>query len=1015
MRRSGAKQEITFVVRNSTLGISVLPSCTFWRTSLKSLTSITERFARAFETEKPLPGKAGWPRFLFSILVLLAVATIHADARRAPRDADKGKAASKRTQKTPPEPVTPAEPPTSLSRKYSFALYQIRYSTHSTSPTTVFLPRKADGSCSLTHLPLYGAGPWMDSTRSQSHREAFGDMVRAGINIALVQYPSDTSSRMGWGRVGLDMASQAIREMRASNATTPALGLYLDFIVPPNWDLSRDADRSQFFSVIREFYRRVPPAYRALVATANSGDMPDSLPVFLSAPKGIKGISAGFVSDLRNRFRREFGVPLALAGESAWKASASNMDAYFDLNPSQPLGMNESGPLHTAVLTPSYNERGLMGSNAPILARLNGRPYVAAWNDVGNKSPDWVILNSWNGWFSGSELAPSREAGDRDLNLTRAALAHLDSDAQYRARLIQQSVPSAMQPGSLSRIEFRVENAGVQPWPQSLSLLRYEWLQGTEVVASGNTSLLQTIRPREEHSAGLLVPARAERGDLPEGDYQLRFTLLIPKVETTPAGTLSLGTYAVHVGKRPEMATLLSSDLPLLLQPGPTYHARVRIRNDGGLPWTHTAFSVSYRWKRVSDVEKGGGISADVATDDSVSLKTPLKVDVPPGALVDLTADVAATGTGDKPLDDWTSDLPWHYELEWIITGPQGEAATQAPETVEVVENDVGIDFPLGSGLPIEVSADSPTDMKVVVRNAGPEKWKKGEVSIGFRWYYWDGVPMNKESARVPVEGPLGDLGPGEQALVRVPVQSPPFGGLFLLAAEAYRNGRWATDYPATRGTVILPQAITVKEGGLQPLDLSELYNFDGIAPDSLLSDGNFDGQGDNFPGQFLPPLVTPQQVRSTLYPCGYLGPVEGFGLDANRRIPFEYPAKQDGKNNMMVCSGQALRIRVPRCTALHLLMASDEDEDADWILNYEQGPEQRLHLSISSWDKPPSYDNESIGFYSPVRNGKSGVEKKDTYLKHYVLTCDTQRTLTQVTFPDNAHIKLVAMTVESW
>ncbi|MBW3623222.1 MAG: hypothetical protein KY468_07410 [Armatimonadetes bacterium] len=954
-----------------------------------------------------------------TLCLMIALALSNGGAGAAPA---KREPKPKKPENKPPviRAADPNAPAAALSRQYSFGLYQVGYRSAAPKGSTAMLPRAANGSTLLTHLPLEGAGPWLDARRSAWHRGSFADMARAGINVALVQYPADLSSRQEWGRQGLDMAAQAIREMRAQGQSAPSLAPSLDFSQDPKWNLNRIPDRLAFYSVVRDFYRRVPPAYRTLVSLPGTDALPNAHPVFLGTPNGLAGISAEFVTEFRKWFEKEFGRPVALAGEQGWKTAAPNLDAYYEMDPAKPLGRDATGPLSTATLTPSYNERGLLGDNVPIRARMNGRPYVAAWNDTGKQRPDWVLLNSWNGWRDGTELAPSRESGDRDLNLTRAALAHMDSNEPYRARLLQQSVPSGMHPGALVRVEFRVENAGVQPWTENLSKLRYAWLRDGQAVASGESSLTRTVRAREEHTVGLLVPARSSNGPLEEGEYQLRFSLTAPGIDPAPPGHLSLGTYAVRVGSRPEMAaTLLDSAMPLVLQPGPAYRARVRLRNDGSRAWTQADHTLTYRWRRVSDNTTD---SNDVPRDlpplkDELALKTPLRVDVLPGTLADVEASVAALDAQGKPLPPSTPESGWHYELDWVVTGPNGVAVTRSPEAVNLVKRDPGIDFPLGSGLPREMNADSPHEVKVVVRNIGPEKWTSGQVQLGARWYYWDGVPMNWDSPRVPVSGPLGDLSPGEQALVRIPVQAPPLGGMFLVSVEAYVDGEWASALPATRGAVVVPESIAVRGGGFQPLTIAgtKLYNFDGISPDAVPSDGNFDGRGNSFPGQLLPPLVTPEEVRSALYPSGYLGPVLGVGLDANRRVPFEFPPKVDGGPNMVAASGQNIRVQVPRCSAVHFLMASDVDLDAEFAFTFEDGSQKREQVNMSAWDRAPAFPNESVGFYTPVRNTPSGVERHDTYLKHYAIRFPEKPTLASIDFPNDSRVKIVAMTVETW
>lgn len=945
-------------------------------------------------------------------LSILAGVAPDAVGRRAPKEK---KSEPEKPAVTAPDPSLPATP---LTRQYSFGLYQIAYRATAPESSTALLPRKDDGSTLLTHLPLEGAGPWMDSSRSAWHRQSLSDMARSGINIALVEYPADKPSRREWAMRGADMTAQAVREIRSQGRPAPSLALFLDFSGNPRWNLSRPWDQLAFFTAVREFYRRVPVHSRALVSLPNSGALPTAHPIFLGEPVGLNGISPEFITELRKWFEKEFGRPVAIAGEDSWKELAPNLDAYYSFDPAKAVGIEASGPFKTATLTPSYNERGLLGEDAPIRARQNSRPYVAAWNEVGKEAPDWVLLNSWNGWRTGTELAPSRESGDRDLNLTRAALAHMDSSELYRARLLHPSVPSGVPSGSLVRMEFRVENAGVRPWPQNASRLRYAWMKDGAEIASGDSVLDRMVRPREEHTVGMLVPARDGNDPLAEGDYELRFSLLAPGTDGNVPGNLSLGSYAVRVGGQPEMAaTLFDSAMPLLLQSGPVYRARVRLRNDGSKAWTMADHYLAYRWRRVSDNSTDSNdISRDLPPiSDEMAVKTPLRVDVLPGTLADVEANLAALDSQGKPLAPWTPESGWHYELEWVVVGPAGVASTRASEAVSVVKLDPGIDFPLGSGLPREMNADTAYDVKVVVKNIGPDKWTRGQVELACRWYYWDGVPMNWESERVPVAGPLGDLAPGEQALVRIPVQSPPIGGMFLVAVEAYVDGNWASALPATRGAVIAPESITVKGGGYQPLSLAEMANFDGISPDSLSTDGNFDGRGNSFPGQLLPPLVTPQEVRSTLYPSGYLGPVLGVGLDANRRVPFDFPPKNDGASNMVACTGQNVRLSIPRTHALHLLMASDQDLDTEFVFTFEDGSNKRERVSMTAWDRAPAFPNETVGFFTPVRNTPSGVEKHDAYIKHYVIRFPEKPTMSQIDLPNDTRVKIVALTVESW
>jgi hypothetical protein len=55
------------------------------------------------------------------------------------------------------------------------------------------------------------------------------------------------------------------------------------------------------------------------------------------------------------------------------------------------------------------------------------------------------------------------------------------------------------------------------------------------------------------------------------------------------------------------------------------------------------------------------------------------------------------------------------------------------------------------------------------------------------------------------------------------------------------------------------------------------------------------------------------------------------------------------------------------------------------------------------------------VGYYTPVRNTPSGVERHAAYLKRYVIPLDGKPNLAQIDLPNDTRVKIVAITVESW
>lgn len=77
--------------------------------------------------------------------------------------------------------------------------------------------------------------------------------------------------------------------------------------------------------------------------------------------------------------------------------------------------------VRTATVLPGFDDSRLddRTGERPITARRQGRTYRALWEAVISARPDWVLIVSWNEWFEASEIEPSVENGQRELETTR--------------------------------------------------------------------------------------------------------------------------------------------------------------------------------------------------------------------------------------------------------------------------------------------------------------------------------------------------------------------------------------------------------------------------------------------------------------------------------------------------------------------------------------------------------------------------------------------------------------------
>jgi len=81
------------------------------------------------------------------------------------------------------------------------------------------------------------------------------------------------------------------------------------------------------------------------------------------------------------------------------------------------------------TVIPGYDDSRLgRPGQRPITDRYGESTYRILWEEAIAARPDWILVTSWNEWFEGTEIEPSVENGNRDLEIT-ARLAR-----QFRAR-----------------------------------------------------------------------------------------------------------------------------------------------------------------------------------------------------------------------------------------------------------------------------------------------------------------------------------------------------------------------------------------------------------------------------------------------------------------------------------------------------------------------------------------------------------------------------------------------------
>jgi len=135
------------------------------------------------------------------------------------------------------------------------------------------------------------------------------------------------------------------------------------------------------------------------------------------------------------------GMPVKIIGEGGWSKIGPAAAGWHKYNPNfmsssdltgtyRYLAMQLRGPaainpaiapdLMVATVSPGFNDVKERGArHHPVVKRgKNGERYAETWAAALSADPDWVLITSWNEWYEGTSVQPSRSYGDLALRQT---------------------------------------------------------------------------------------------------------------------------------------------------------------------------------------------------------------------------------------------------------------------------------------------------------------------------------------------------------------------------------------------------------------------------------------------------------------------------------------------------------------------------------------------------------------------------------------------------------------------
>jgi len=652
-----------------------------------------------------------------------------------------------------------------------------------------------------------------------------------------------------------------------------------------------------------------------------------------------------------------------------------------------------------------------------VISRNGGRTYDTSWQVAMVSTPPQVVVDSWNDFSHGTEIAASRQYGEQYADTTKAQTLQFDGNRQWHAKYLAEAVPRVVYPKTLYQVPIRIENAGSLPWRAGEGYsLNTRWYKNGKLFddSAPRVPIGKDVLPGEALTLSVGLVARDNFGeDLEPGNY----TLVVDMVQGPDrwfsyAGDSPLQvavTVASEVGS--PLATFLSTQTPGVAQAGTNLATVVKVRNDSASSWP-TSYALGYK---LQTVDPDGSNPKTVAEGSGPMGSDP----VTPGQIASVSLTIPTAASSGKPLSSGEYRLHWFIKADALGTAVTGNY----DEPLSVADSLPGASFIIAD-LPRTVDAGKEETAHLALINLGTQTWKKKDVKIGYHWYYLDGAEREWEGG--PTAPLTKDLAAGKtDGTIDAVFHTPKQAGRYALVWDVRQGDQpWQSTLPLSVGNDLLQYFVTVTgKNAVVPVDLTKAFNTLGISSGETSKTGGFDGHGAVLPAELMPPDGTSEtegipflsgKPGPPLYPSGDYTAQIGTGAASNHALPFLYPSVREGLPNVVSCTGQTIALPGGKYKALHLLTAagSNSPVTASFGLQYDREM-QSQPLTISSWNVMPAGIGVTPAYTVPYRYTANGIKPLPITLGDYTLPLNTGKKLTGLTLPDEPAIKIVSVTLE--
>jgi hypothetical protein len=219
------------------------------------------------------------------------------------------------------------------------------------------------------------------------------------------------------------------------------------------------------------------------------------------------------------------------------------------------------------------------------------------------------------------------------------------------------------------------------------------------------------------------------------------------------------------------------------------------------------------------------------------------------------------------------------------------------------------------------------------------------------------------------------------------------------------------TTHPVTRSEDAVFVGVTVTGGRAVMLDLQDKFDTDAVAYENAPRDGDVDGLGATFPGEWFPTDRYGINAGQLFYPSGYASDISS---EIVRSTSFKFGPTTPGAKNAVSGKGQKIDVPANKYVALHIaaVIIGNQAKPVQLTLRYKDGKSEVVTRTVRDWTSPVRAD-EAISMRFPRKRMPTGDQDALLAWQHLVIPVRPSADLIGIDLPKDASLKIFAISLE--